>query len=81
MHDLVKAASLALSRNDVEALEQLAAEARERRHHATTLNLAELTRAAHVLTAQVGAAGSHLDLRSRMNGRTSGTYKASPWDL
>ena len=81
MHDLVKAASLALSSNDAEALERLAAAARERRHHAITLNLAELARAAHVLTAQVNAAGLQLDLRLRMNARTSGTYKANPWDL
>jgi 3-dehydroquinate dehydratase len=81
MHDLVKAASLALSTNDAETLERLAAEARTASHNVTTLNLSELARAAHVLTQQVQAAQTHLDLRSRVNGSVSGTYKANPWAL
>jgi hypothetical protein len=81
MHDLVKAASVALSTNDAETLEQLAAEARSLCHSPLTMNLAELTRATQVLGRQLDAARHHLDLQSRMHGTVSETYKANPWAL
>jgi len=74
-HELVQAASRALSAHDAEALERLAAEARTRVRIGS--NIAELARATEVLTAQVYAAKTHLALRSRM--RQSTGWKAAPW--
>lgn len=81
MHDLVRAASVALSTNDAETLERLAADALVRCENTAPVDLAELTRAAHVLAAQVQAAALHLDLRSRGSGRPFTEWKANPWDL
>ncbi|AFL88145.1 hypothetical protein Terro_1853 [Terriglobus roseus DSM 18391] len=81
MLDLVKAVSVALSRNDAETLEQLALEACEGRYCMTALHRDELARATHVLTAQMNAASWHLELRSRMLGQGGTSRKAIAWDL
>lgn len=81
MHDLVEAASLALSVNDANALEKLAADARMPREHPTRVDLAKLARAAHVLAAQVHAASLHLEMFRRGSGRTFIAWKANPWEL
>jgi hypothetical protein len=82
LHDLVEAASRALSSNDANALEALAAAAERRRNDITsTFDLKQLRRAAAVLAAQVRATELYLDLRLRSNRESFGTGRANPWHL
>ncbi len=77
MHELVTAASRALSQQDAEELERLLEEVRARVPVPVGINVGELARASHVLTQQVRAAERHLGVRPQgMNGSRS-----NPWEL
>ena len=73
MHELVKAASQALSAQDAETMERLLEEARTRVAIPVAINVGELARASHVLTAQVRAAERHLGVRAARG--------SNPWEL